>query len=90
MLTAGLQPAYKPPKVNSPDDASILTLMNALVVRANDLYSITTAAKDKIIPSIRLLSEHVTRKNIAQYINSLNYIADVIEAKLAALPAQGE
>ncbi len=84
MSFQGLQPAYKAPKVTTPDDSSVLTLMYALTVRANDLYTIASALTDEHpeILSQLLLPPKVNRKNIGQTIHMLNYLADVIGGKL--------
>ena len=83
MSFTGLQPAYKAPKVSTPDDSSLLTMMNALVVRSNDLYAIASAlTSDYIADQPPLLAANVNRKNIGQYIDTLNYLADVICGKL--------
>ena len=83
MSFIGLQPAYKAPKVSTPDDASLLTMMNALVVRSNDLYAIASAlTSDYITDQSPLLAANVNRKNIGQYIDTLNYLANIIDAKL--------
>ena len=83
MSFSGLQPAYKTPKANTPDDASLLTMMNALVVRSNDLYVIASALTgDYITDQPSLLVANVNRRNIGQYIDTLNYLADIIAGKL--------
>lgn len=88
MLSIGLKPAYKPPKVKSPDDSSILTLLNTLVTRANDMYTLTTALSGDQIYTDPLLLANVNQKNIGQYITTLNYLRDVIANRLNAIIQQ--
>lgn len=85
MLSMGLQPTYKPPKVKTPDDSSILTLLNALVTRANDMYTIITALSSDQVSVDPLLMANVNQKNIGQYTTTLNYLHDVFADKLDAI-----
>ena len=83
MSFSGLQPAYKAPTVTTPDDASLLTMVNALVGRSNDLYTIASAlTSNYIIDQPQILAVNVNRKNIGQYADVLNYLANVIATKL--------
>jgi hypothetical protein len=82
MASIGLQPAYKPPKVKTPDDSSILTLLNALVTRANDMYTLTTALSGDQVHIDPLMATNVNQKNARQCIATLNYLHDVIAYKL--------
>ena len=85
MSFQGLQPAYKAPTVKIPDDSYLLTLMNALTVRANDLFMITSAlTNNQFDPRSQLLAPNVNGDNIEQYIATLNYLADIIGNKLTA------
>lgn len=85
MLSSGLQPAYKAPTAKTPDDASVLTLLNTLVTRANDMYLIMSALSNTKIDNKQLVMPGVTQKNIKQYITTLNYLHDVYSDKLHAL-----
>lgn len=87
MLSIGLQPTYKPPKVKTPDDSSMLTLLNALVTRANDMYTIITALSGDQLYTDPLLVANVNQKNTGQYITTLNYIHDVINSRLGTIMA---
>ena len=90
MSFSGLQPAYKAPKVTTPDDTSLLTMMNALVVRSNDLYTIASAlTSDYITDQQPLLAANVNRKNIGQYIDTLNYLSNEIATKLIEAEKNG-